>query len=66
MYLFLVIYIYNNLTHLFHNSSDCVMNSRVSGQCSHAIAVYLCVFYVPVRGSTLTGVALLLCQNLTY
>ena len=53
MYMFLVIYIFNNLTYLFHNSSDCVMNSRVSGQCSHAIAVYLCVFYVPVRGSTL-------------
>ena len=27
--------------HLFHNSSDPVMNSRVSGQCSHAIDIYI-------------------------
>ena len=27
------------LIHLFHNSTDHVMNSRVSGQCSHAIPV---------------------------
>ena len=25
---------------LFHNSADLVMNSRASGQCSHAICMY--------------------------
>jgi len=30
--------------HLFQNSADGVTNSRVSGQCSHAIPVYTNAF----------------------
>ena len=30
----------NNLIHLFHKSADCVMNSRVSGQCSYTIETF--------------------------
>jgi len=34
-----ILYCNNSLIHLFHNSSVCVINSRVSGQCFYTIAV---------------------------
>ena len=35
---FTLLKLHDNLIHLFHFSTVCVMNSRVSGQCSHAIS----------------------------
>jgi len=36
-----------NLIHLFHNSTVCVMNSRVSGQCLYTIyyGYFFCLFH---------------------
>jgi len=34
-----------SIIHLFHNSTVCVMNSRVSGQCLYTISASTCSYF---------------------